>query len=406
METSGGITPPARAEAGHRRTVTVERPRTGPRPDGPPARPPRHPGPALDLDTTDAALPSPPRPEPATPSTGRRHLRTLAPGKAALVLAALAALVWLIVNSRALMTMSMGLVFAVLVDGFLARRALARIRIDLAPAGDTVADEPSRWSLHPHRVLRPIQVRPALRPRPAPVLVDRDHPGTITLPPAPRGLLHLSVLDVTAVGPIGLCRAGRRVVAVPATPRVVRPRPVPLTVRWPLPQGIAVENTRPTPHGDDQFRGVRPYRRGDERRKIHWKSTAHTGELMVREEEGTGVVSVQIVVELGPPGPGTDDAVGHADRVAEAAIQEGWAVQLVTLDATPGPPRVGRLGRPLGRRTPEIEAGTTTPATVAQAVTGSDAVRRQLATATAGMPSAPPWASLRCHVTEAGVRWT
>ncbi len=54
----------------------------------------------------------------------------------------------------------------------------------------------------------------------------------------------------------------------------------------PLPLGFAKDLEGPTsdasPAGDVAFHAVRPYTTGDDRRHIHWLSTAKTGELMVR----------------------------------------------------------------------------------------------------------------------------
>ncbi len=54
----------------------------------------------------------------------------------------------------------------------------------------------------------------------------------------------------------------------------------------PLPLGFAKDLEGPTsdasPVGDVAFHAVRPYTTGDDRRHIHWLSTAKTGQLMVR----------------------------------------------------------------------------------------------------------------------------
>ena len=47
--------------------------------------------------------------------------------------------------------------------------------------------------------------------------------------------------------------------------------------------------------GGDELRGTRPYVAGDDMRQIHWKSTARTGELVMREWEQVGHAATMIV---------------------------------------------------------------------------------------------------------------
>ncbi len=52
--------------------------------------------------------------------------------------------------------------------------------------------------------------------------------------------------------------------------------------------------------GNELF-GIREYRPGDSLRRIHWRSSARHGELVVREYEPPGVPTVSIVVDPSPP---------------------------------------------------------------------------------------------------------
>ena len=70
---------------------------------------------------------------------------------------------------------------------------------------------------------------------------------------------------------------------------------------------------RPALSGD--LRGVRPYQHGDGRRRVHWRATGHTGDLMVRESEIRTDDPVRIVAELS-----RDEDT--ADRLAEEAMGE------------------------------------------------------------------------------------
>jgi uncharacterized protein (DUF58 family) len=64
--------------------------------------------------------------------------------------------------------------------------------------------------------------------------------------------------------------------------------------------------------------GVREYRPGDSLRRIHWRSSARHGELVVREYEPPGVQTLGIFCDPNPP----DAAV--ADQVARIAASEAW----------------------------------------------------------------------------------
>ena len=92
----------------------------------------------------------------------------------------------------------------------------------------------------------------------------------------------------------------------------VGPTPLPHDIAWPRPRAAHFGLSESTPIGDEVYRTVRPYVRGDSRRRVHWKASAHHGSLMVKESDGTGIVSLRIVLQLdapasrrgGRPGPG------------------------------------------------------------------------------------------------------
>ena len=69
--------------------------------------------------------------------------------------------------------------------------------------------------------------------------------------------------------------------------------------------------------GSEMF-GIREYRPGDSLRRIHWRSSARHGELVVREYEPPGMRTLAILVDPAPPTP------EHADQVARIAASEAW----------------------------------------------------------------------------------
>jgi uncharacterized protein (DUF58 family) len=69
--------------------------------------------------------------------------------------------------------------------------------------------------------------------------------------------------------------------------------------------------------GTEMF-GVREYQPGDPLRRIHWRSSARHGELIVREFEPPGVQTLGIFCDPSPPTPEA------ADQIARIAASETW----------------------------------------------------------------------------------
>jgi uncharacterized protein (DUF58 family) len=100
-----------------------------------------------------------------------------------------------------------------------------------------------------------------------------------------RGRHVLGPLRLTLMDPFGLVE--RSAVGTDTAQLIVVPRVRPLGPSGPAGgQGGGGEGDRRTiaVHGEDDV-SVREYRHGDDLRKVHWRATARTGELMVRLEE-------------------------------------------------------------------------------------------------------------------------
>jgi uncharacterized protein (DUF58 family) len=83
--------------------------------------------------------------------------------------------------------------------------------------------------------------------------------------------------------------------------------------------------------------GVREYRYGDDLRRIHWRSTAHHGELMVRREERTWHSQATILLDsrVGAhrgtgPAASYEWAVSAAASAAVHLLNQGYMVRLST----------------------------------------------------------------------------
>jgi uncharacterized protein (DUF58 family) len=100
-----------------------------------------------------------------------------------------------------------------------------------------------------------------------------------------RGRYRLGPLRLRLVDPFGLVL--RSVAGTDSAPLVVVPRVVPLGPGGPAGgHGGGGQGARRSiaVHGEDDV-STRAYRHGDDLRKVHWRATARTGELMVRLEE-------------------------------------------------------------------------------------------------------------------------
>jgi uncharacterized protein (DUF58 family) len=69
--------------------------------------------------------------------------------------------------------------------------------------------------------------------------------------------------------------------------------------------------------GNELF-GIREYSPGDSLRRIHWRSSARHGELVVREYEPPGMQTLAILLD---PAPATREV---ADQIARIAASEAW----------------------------------------------------------------------------------
>ncbi|MFD7879571.1 DUF58 domain-containing protein [Streptomyces sp. NPDC059766] len=168
-----------------------------------------------------------------------------------------------------------------------------------------------------------------------------------------RGRYPLGPLQLRLTDPFGMCELTRSFSAhdtLTVTPRVTPLPPVRLT-------GEA------TGYGDGRQRSLalagdddvipRGYRHGDDLRRVHWRSTARYGELMVRREEQPQRARCTVLLDtrgLAFHGAGPDSAfewaVAGAASVLVHMLERGFSVRLVTDDgrAVPGEGAEGFAG--------------------------------------------------------------
>ncbi|MEU4481452.1 DUF58 domain-containing protein [Micromonospora sp. NPDC023966] len=152
-----------------------------------------------------------------------------------------------------------------------------------------------------------------------------------------RGRYEVGPLVIRLTDPFGLCELSR---AFPSTDHlVVIPQVTPLpSVRLPGEYaGSGDSRARSVAvHGEDDA-ATREYRMGDDLRRVHWKSTARTGELMVRREEQPWESRATVVLDtraFGHRGDGPtasfEWAVSAAASIAVHLRQAGYKLRLVT----------------------------------------------------------------------------
>ena len=130
-----------------------------------------------------------------------------------------------------------------------------------------------------------------------------------------RGPVGASGWTIVTSDPLGVWRGRRRCADKEVT--LVLPRFTSLAGRVEVRE---LETSVPSPRagGGSEMFGVREYRPGDSLRRIHWRSTARHGELVVREYEPPGLRVLGIMVDPAPP------SAEVADQIARIAASEAW----------------------------------------------------------------------------------
>lgn len=354
-----------------------------------------------------------PGPEPAPaararagdPDRTRRWLRTRPIVAGMLGLAVLAGLLALAGQDGTLAMLAVAIVGVVLYDNLSARAALARVEPAVTNPIDGTAGEPAVHVIQAPGLTTPVElVQPVWWPtlvRPSVALRTPD-PGTVVIDAPQRGVVTHMVFDLIATGPLGLTQSGCRVRVWLPTPWRIGPVPMAHDPAWPRLRTVPPGESSTVTQGDDLFRGVRPYTRGDPRRSVHWPATAHRGTLMVKERDGIEQVALRVVLELTHAGPDAELAAGRAAWLVEHGLARGWRVHLVTAEGPPARP--APLIRPW---TPVPPPAAAPPAshTVSRTIDRADRARQQLAAAAVGTPTIEPWTGLTRVVSPWGDRW-
>ncbi len=209
---------------------------------------------------------------------------------------------------------------------------------------------------------------------------------------AHRGKHPLGPLRLRLVDPFGLVlrsTAGTDTATLLVVPRV---RPLgPLALAGGTGGGVEGARRSFAVHGEDDV-STREYRRGDDLRKVHWRATARTGELMVRLEEKPWRSSATLLVDTrqrahllgaalhsgpaGDPAPPPDTlewVVEAASSIGDHLLGRGADLRVVT-DVGELTPAGGRGGLSRGELAERLAA--VSPSRHTDLDTGVQALRR------------------------------
>lgn len=177
------------------------------------------------------------------------------------------------------------------------------------------------------------------RPR---FVLDRVEPRgrrevTYTVRSDVRGRYQLGPLSLRLTDPFGMCELQRAFTSrdtLVVTPQV-HPLPVvSLSGEW---TGSGESRSRSIASAGEDDAGTREYRQGDDLRRVHWRSTARLGQLMVRREEQPWQARCTLLLDCrsrahGGEGPGSsfEWAVSAAASVGVHLARHGYLVRLLT----------------------------------------------------------------------------
>lgn len=288
-------------------------------------------------------------------------------GAAALVAAVVIWIVARVVAGRAMYIVAYGLLLGVGMSIALAPRRV-RLTADRqglyprVPAGEElevhlVLAAPRRVSTLVLEEQIPPSVGPSVRVPVARLAsgATMEHVYRLRLPR--RGVYQVGPLVAISSDPLGL--ATRTTVVAPAFELLVHPRieamaDRPLTRQFEDPP-IRPPVSRPWPSGLEFF-GLRQYTPGDDLRRINWRASARTGELMVREAEQGITDKIVLVLDTDRRGHSRDGegvsetfeaGVSAAASLGVFHLKTGFQVQLLA--------NAGPLLRPLRGMSSQLE---------------------------------------------------
>jgi uncharacterized protein (DUF58 family) len=164
-----------------------------------------------------------------------------------------------------------------------------------------------------------------------------------SLHPQLRGRYPVGPLRLRLADPFGMCEVTRSFTATDTLVAVPR--------TWPLPQvragghwaGTGESLARNAAASGEDDVAIREYRYGDDLRRVHWRSTARRGELMVRRDEQPRQMRATVLLDARLEGHRGENvassfewAVSAAASVAVSLSEQRYGVRLLLDEASVG----------------------------------------------------------------------
>ena len=170
----------------------------------------------------------------------------------------------------------------------------------------------------------------------APLGANQGCTAAYRVPTDRRGLFELGPLQLIRTDPLGLVTrtielGGQDTVTV--YPRIDRIAPLPHT-RGGDPRGGTVIQAAFGASGDE-FHALRPYVVGDDLRRVHWKSSARSEDLLIRQDDLPWQGRATLVVDLRQAvhtESSFEAAMSAAASIASACIAAGLELRLIGTD--------------------------------------------------------------------------
>ena len=301
-------------------------------------------------------------------------------------------------------------------------RATYRVRLSLVSTRVVVGD-PALGSLYlsppSQRATRPATVEMPVGQGMAVFDIPRLSPGAehqevFTVPTRHRGVITVGPVRSIRGDALGLVRRSQN--WTEPVDLFIHPRTVNLdSTAIGFIRDIEGAVTQDLSSSDVSFHALREYTPGDDRRNVHWKTTARTGRLMVRQFEETRRAHLLVIHDLDPQAWDEEEdfetSVSASASLLLAAVRDSREISLVTQAGRPYLPTGARVLDTFTTLNPVEGAGdlvgltrqavsTVPQASVTVLVTGARTSASALHRAHAELPASTRCLALRINARE------